>query len=291
MEHLIVNSGIQFICTEKEFNPTEQLIFPNGRTLKYSFCEPADPLTGELFFDLLYYHSQEGVYIPLDELRRSEKTELRPDGRDALDDSGIQMLKKDETTTAFATYKDGDESIFNINSLSSYRIKSRFDGSLNTAFELLLGKWLPMPMFELDIDGTTSCDPFIWCRVKIERIGEGSKKDTQRYRFLWAFDTTLGDNDPLSYPNNLITFGEDMNAITHYKRPFFYDDEASSKEFRLCNKADQLLDFMSTSQYFSAFSDYISSLLGQLDRNESHKYIGYYIYLVNFISSSGQHPR
>lgn len=290
MEHLIVNSGIQFICTEKEFNPTEQLIFPNGRTLKYSFCEPADPLTGELFFDLLYYHSQEGVYIPLDELRRSEKTELRPDGRDALDDSGLQMLKKGETTTAFATYKDGDENIFNINSLSSYRIKSRFDGSLNTAFELLLGKWLPMPMFELDIDGTTSCDPFIWCRVKIECIGEGSKKDTQRYRFLWAFDTTLGDNDPLSYPNNLITFGEDMNAITHYKRPFFYDDEASSKEFRLCNKADQLLDFMSTSQYFSAFSDYISSLLGQLDRNESHKYIGYYIYLVNFIRLIGAAP-
>jgi hypothetical protein len=290
MEHLIVNSGIQFISTEKEFNPAEQLAFSNGRTLKYSFCEPADPLTGDLFFDLLYYHSQEGVYIPLDELRRSEKTELRPNGREELDEAGMQKMKRGESTTTFSTYKDGDESIFNINSLGGYRVKSRYDGTQKTAFELLLGKWLPMPMFERDIDGTTSNDPFTWCRVKIERVGDGSKKDTGRYRFLWAFDTTLGDNDPLAYPNNLITFGEDNNAITHYKRPYFYDDESETKEFCLSNRADQLLDFMSTSQYFSAFSDYISSLLGQLDRNESHKYIGYYIYLVNFIRVIGAAP-
>lgn len=290
MEHLIVNSGIQFISTEKEFNPAEQLAFSNGRTLKYSFCESADPLTGDLFFDLLYYHSQEGVYIPLDELRRSEKTELRPNGREELDEAGMQKMKRGESTTTFSTYKDGDESIFNINSLGGYRVKSRYDGTQKTAFELLLGKWLPMPMFERDIDGTTSNDPFTWCRVKIERVGDGSKKDTGRYRFLWAFDTTLGDNDPLAYPNNLITFGEDSNAITHYKRPYFYDDESETKEFCLSNRADQLLDFMSTSQYFSAFSDYISSLLGQLDRNESHKYIGYYIYLVNFIRVIGAAP-
>ncbi len=290
MEHLIVNSGIQFISTEKEFNPAEQLAFSNGRTLKYSFCEPADPLTGDLFFDLLYYHSQEGVYIPLDELRRSEKTELRPNGREELNEAGMQKMKRGESTTTFSTYKDGDESIFNINSLGGYRVKSRYDGTQKTAFELLLGKWLPMPMFERDIDGTTSNDPFTWCRVKIERVGDGSKKDTGRYRFLWAFDTTLGDNDPLAYPNNLITFGEDSNAITHYKRPYFYDDESETKEFCLSNRADQLLDFMSTSQYFSAFSDYISSLLGQLDRNESHKYIGYYIYLVNFIRVIGAAP-
>ena len=62
-----------------------------------------------------------------------------------------------------------------------------------------------MPMFELDIDGTTTNDPFTWCRVKIERVGKGSKKDIDRYRFLWAFDTMLGDNDPLAEHNNMIT--------------------------------------------------------------------------------------
>lgn len=290
MEHLIVNSGIQFISTEKEFNPSEQLTFSNGRTLKYSFCETADFLSGELMFDLLYYHSQEAIYIPLGELRGSEKLELRPNGHEELDESGLQKMKKDESTTTFSAYKDGDAEIFNINSLAGYRVKSRFDGSVQPAFELLLGKWLPMPMFEKDIDGTTTNDPFTWCRVKIERIGKGSKKDTDRYRFLWAFDTMLGDNDPLAEHNNMITFGEDADAITHYKRPYFYDDEGETKEYCISNRADQLLDFMSTSQYFSAFSDYVSSLLGQLDRNESHKYIGYYIYLVNFIRVIGAAP-
>lgn len=290
MEHLIANSGIQFITTEKEFNPSDQLALAQGRTLKYSFCETTDRQSGELFFDLLYYHNQEAVYIPLEELRRAEKLEQRANGHDELDEAGLQHMRKDESTTMFTTYKDGDEGIFNINSLAGYRVKSRFDGTVQTAFELLLGKWLPMPMFEIDIDDTTTSDPFAWCRLKIERIGAGSKKDNDRYRFLWAFDTALGDNDPLAEHNNLITFGDDENSVTHYMRPYFYDDEGDSKNYTLCNRADQLLDFMSTGRYFSAFSDYVSSLLGQMDRNESHKYVGYYIYLVNFIRLIGAAP-
>ncbi len=290
MEHLIANSGIHFISTEKEFNPAEQLAFQNGRTLKYSFCESADFLTGDMIFDLLYYHSQEGVYIPMEELRQSEKMEVRPNGREELDEAGLMKLKKDEPITTFSVYSDGAPEIFNINSLAGLRVKSKKDGTINTAFDLLLGKWLPMPMFERDIDGMTCKDPLTWCRVKIECIGEGSKKDLWRYRFLWAFDTTLGDNDPLAEQSNIIMFGDGDNAITHYKRPYFYDDEGDSKEFCMSNCADQLLDFMSTSQYFSAFADYISSLLGQADRNESHKYIGYYIYLANFIRLIGAAP-
>ncbi|MBQ9356849.1 MAG: virulence factor SrfB [Prevotella sp.] len=290
MEHLIVNSGIQFIATEKEFNPADQLSLANGRTLKYSFCESADFLTGDLLFDILYYHTQDGVYIPMEEIRQSQKMEIRPNGREELDEAGLMKLKKDEPTTTFSTYTDGSPEIFNINSLAGYRIKSRKDSSIHTAFEMLLGKWLPMPMFERDIDGMTSKDPLTWCRVKIEHMGPGSKKDVDRYRFLWAFDTTLGDNDPLASQSNIIMFGDDANAIKHYKRPYFYDDEGESKEFCLSNCADQLIDFMSTSVYFSAFADYISSLLGQNDRNESHKYIGYYIYLVNFIRLIGAAP-
>ena len=140
MEHLIVNSGIQFISTEKEFNPSEQLTFSNGRTLKYSFCETTDFLSGEVIFDMLYYHSQDAVYIPLGELRDSDKLELSPNGHEELDEAGLQKMKKDESTTMFSAYKDGDAEIFNINSLAGYRVKSRTDGSIQSAFELLLGK-------------------------------------------------------------------------------------------------------------------------------------------------------
>lgn len=291
MEHLIANSGIHFITTEKEFNPAEQLAFQTGKTLKYAFCETSDFITGEQIFDLLYYNSQDGVYVPLDELRQSGKTEKRPNGRDDLDDAGMPRMKKDESTALFTCYKDGDAEVYNINSLAGYRVKLPNDNNIHSAFDLLLGKWLPMPMFEKEIDGTTSADPFAWCRVKIERIGEGSKKGNGRYRFLWAFDTTLGDPDPTAYPSNTISFSDDYTEERiHYKRPYFYDDEGDKKEFCLCNRADELLDFMSVSDYFSAFSDYISALLGQFSKTDSRKYIGYYIYLINYIRCIGAAP-
>lgn len=290
MEHLIANSGIHFIATEKEFNPAEQLAFPNGKILKYAFCETTDFITGEQIFDLLYYHSQEGLYIPLTELRQSDMTEKRPNGREELDDAGLIKMKKDESTALFSSYHDGDSEIFNINSLAGYRVKDQ-NGNINTAFDLILGKWLPMPMFEKEMDGMTAGDPFTWCRVRIDCLGEGSKKGNMRYRFLWAFDTTLGDPDPLAERSNTIYFSDDMDeSLVHYKQPFFYDDEDDQKEFCLCNRADELLDFMSVSDYFSSFSDYFSSLLGQFNRTESRKYIGYYIYLVNFIRNLGAAP-
>ena len=291
MEHLIANSGIHFIVTEREFNPAEQLAFQSGKTLKYAFCETSDFITGEQIFDLLYYHSQDGVYIPLDELRQSGKTEKRPNGRDELDDAGLIKMQKNESTALFTSYQDGDAEVFNINSLAGYRVKLPNDNTIYSAFDLLLDKWLPMPMFEKEIDGVTSADPFTWCRVKIQCIGEGSKKGCNRYRFLWAFDTTLGNIEPTATPSNIISFSEDYDeGRTHFKQPYFYDDECDHKEFCLCNRADELLDFMSVSDYFSAFSDYISSLLGQHNRTESRKYVGYYIYLINYIRCIGAAP-
>ncbi len=290
MEHLIANSGIQFIVTEKEFNPSEQLVFPNGRTLKYAFCESTDFLSGRRLFDLLCYHQDDAVYIPLSELRRAGQTALLPDGREELDEAGLQRIAQDAGSGSFTNFRDGDEELLTMSSLQSFRVRSRQDGTVSAAFELLLGKWLPMPMFECGIDGTTTGDPFAWCRVKIERVGEGSRKGTQRYRFLWALDTTLGDNDPLAGKSNMINFGTDQDAVSHYKRPYFYEDEGEEKTFCLCNRADQLIDFMSTSPYFPAFADYVASLLGQMDRTESMRYVAYYVYLVNFIRLEGVAP-
>ena len=39
MEHLIADSGIQFITKEIEFNPSEPLLLQRGGTLKYSDIE------------------------------------------------------------------------------------------------------------------------------------------------------------------------------------------------------------------------------------------------------------
>ena len=41
MEHLIADSGIQFITKEIEFNPSEPLLLQRGGTLKYSHIKSA----------------------------------------------------------------------------------------------------------------------------------------------------------------------------------------------------------------------------------------------------------
>ena len=275
MNHLIADSGIHFITNEIEFNPSEPLLLDNGKTLKYSFVETVDFLEGYKIFNLLYYNSDVNKYIPLDELQASENAVVRrPDGREELDESGLIQMDPGMSVTFFTTYDDTDSDIYSINSLQSFRVTDPKDGhSKVPAFELLLDKWLPMPMFRKEIDGITSNTPLAWCRMKIQRIGEGYQKGCDRYRLIWAFDTQMG---------------EDEWSIL---RPFVSEDDNGSCEYGLCNKVDLLLDFMSSEDDFHAFSDYIASLLGiNLEKNDSRKYKAFYIYFLNFIRLSGGSP-
>ena len=192
MEHLIADSGIQFIIREIEFNPNEPLLLPGGKTLKYAFCEAVDFLDGTKTFDLLYHHTDEGKYIPLNELIASPEVLVRnTTGREMIDASGMVAMDPKTSTTLFSTYKDGDDEIYTINSLQSFRVKSPEDGRTQVpAYTLLLDKWLPMPMFRKEIDGLSSDTPLGWCRMKIHKIGDGAKKGMERFRLVWAFDTT-----------------------------------------------------------------------------------------------------
>jgi len=275
MNHLIADSGIHFITHEIEFNPSEPLLLNNGKTLKYSFVETVDFLEGFRIFNLLYYNGEVNKYIPLDELQASENAIVRrPNGREELDESGMIQMEAGVSTTLFTTYDDNDPDIYSINSLQSFRVTDPKDGhSKVSAFELLLDKWLPMPMFRKEIDGVTSNAPLAWCRMKIQRIGEGHKKGCDLYRLVWAFDTQMG---------------EDEWSVL---RPFVSEDDNGSCEYGLCNKVDLLLDFMSSDEDFHAFSDYIASLLGiNLEKEESRKYKAFYIYFLNFIRLSGGSP-
>ena len=286
MNHLIADSGIHFISHEIEFNPSEPLLLDNGKTLKYSFVETVDFLEGFRIFNLLYYNGEVNKYIPLDELQASENAIVRrPNGREELDESGMIQMEPGVSTTLFTTYDDNDPDIYSINSLQSFRVTDPNDGhSKVAAFELLLDKWLPMPMFRKEIDGVTSNTPLAWCRMKIQRIGEGHKKGCDLYRLIWAFDTQMG---------------EDEWSVL---RPFVSEEDNGSCEYGLCNKVDLLLDFMSSAsesekeeaaaeEKFHAFSDYIASLLGiNLEKEESKKYKAFYIYFLNFIRLSGGSP-
>ena len=57
MEHLIANSGIQFISRDITFNPSSRPIIDGGKPLDYYFIEKqeTDEITGEeeILFDFL----------------------------------------------------------------------------------------------------------------------------------------------------------------------------------------------------------------------------------------------
>lgn len=275
MDHLIADSGIHFITSELEFNPNEPLVLPSGKVLKYSFVETIDFLEGFRVFNLLYYHNGINKYIPLDELQNSDDALLRrPNGREELDESGMIQMDPQIDPTLYSTYGPGDPAIYDITSLISYRVTNPLDGySKVPAFELLLGKWLPMPMFRKEIDGVTSNTPLAWCRMKMEKIGAGQKAGYERYRLVWAFDTQMGED------------------IWSMLRPYISDEDNGVCEYAMCNKVDLLFDFLSSGEEFHAFSDYIASLLGiDLDKEESSKYKAFYIYFLNFIRLSSASP-
>lgn len=277
MEHLIANSGIQFVTRELEINPSTQLILPNGKPLKYTFLESIDHVLNIQTFDLLCFHSQSGVFIPLSELRESQQFEVRPDGREDIDVLGITKIATGVGAAQFSNYNPGGQGVFSIDSLTGYAVVNPADGYTKIpAFELFLNKWIPMPMFEVADDGFTMDYPLAWCRVKIERIAENKKQGTESFRLIWAFDTELA-NDGLS----------DL-------RPVFYVGEGASKDFCLCNCVYEMFKFLATpatNGNFSAFSEYIYELLGRPQGQFANKYIAYYIYLVNFLRLSNIAPQ
>lgn len=267
MEHLIANSGIHFITKEIEFNLSEPLLLDNGKLLKYSFVETIDFLEEVKIFNLLYYNSEANKYIPIDELESSEAIIRRSNGREELDDMGMVQMDPSAETTLFTTYDENDDEVYGINALASFRVNDPVDGHTKVpAFDLLLDKWLPMPMFRKEIDGITSDAPLGWCRMMISKAGEGTRKGFYKFRLTWAFDTQTSDDE--------------WDII----RPSFTEEDNGLTEYSMCNKVDLLLRFMSSQEDFHAFSDYIAAILGiNTDKDTSCKYKAYYIYFLNYI--------
>lgn len=272
MEHLIANSGIQFIVKEVEINPSQPLLIDN-KPLKYSFIDTTDFLTGEVVFGIAIPHPNGKDYIPYEELNSNEAFELKPNGLEDIASNGLPWINSSLSTALYTTYKDGDGEIVTISSLNSLRIKDNATKQPIIAFEYLLNKWLPMPFFERGHGDATVGMPLGWCRVKIELVGPTQVDNVNRYRFIWAFDTELS-NDPLGI-----------------LRPYFYEDDPESKKYSLSNHVDELLGFMSFDpEGFTAFSDFISSVINQGMLVDDHKYIAYYIYLINYIRLIGAAP-
>lgn len=277
MEHLIANTGIQFIEKTVRFNPSQPLIMPDHRPLKYSFIDSVDFISGEIIFDIAIPHPNGREYIPYSELKANNSFELKPNGMEEMGPSGIQSIPHDLPTSLYSVYSDGNEAIFTVSSPASLRIRDIDTREVKPALEYLLDKWLPMPFFEVSHGDRTDGYPTGWCRLKIQRVSHPEnieENGLETFRLIWAFDTELADPDSISE-----------------LRPRFYEDEEESKRFGLSNHIDELLGFMSFNpDDNTAFSDFISEILNQGMEAEDHRYIAYYIYLINFIRLTGGAP-
>lgn len=273
---LIANTGLHFKTTQIEINPDEPLLLSNGKTLKYTFLETVDFLNDcRVRVDVCA--CKDALYVPVNHVVKNNLYEEAPNGAIILDESGVPKIKKDTVMALVENYPSGDSSLIGINSLSSLRIKQ--DNEVRTGFELLIGKWLPMPMYEREVSGQSSGYPHGWCRVRIDSVGERQRNGMQKYRCTWAFDTQLANDS-----------GDGL------LRPAFLGGSGESKEYSLCNRADLLLgSFLNIpdGQNDAPIGDYLVSLLGidlREDKPHKYKFIGFYIFLINYLRLSGAAP-
>ncbi|MCR4919402.1 MAG: virulence factor SrfB [Prevotella sp.] len=273
---MIANSGLHFQTTEIEFNPEEQLPLPDGRTmLRYTFIEKVDFLNNmRVSVDVCARRGDS--FVPIDYLRKNDLLEQQANGTVALDAVGVPMMKKDVVLSMVESYETGAPELIPISSLQ-WRLKRRLpDGRRETvmALDQLLGKWLPMPMYELEVTGQCMSYPHGWCRVKIDPIGQPQKNGKQRYRLTWAFDTQLA---------------KDM--VEGEVKPGFFAGSGEQKEYMLSNRVDNLFGgFLNIpdGQNDDAIAGYIVSLLGinleeENEDEPKYKFLCYYVYLINFL--------
>lgn len=278
LNSLIANSGIHFKTTTIEFNPEEPLLIDGGKTLKYTFLETIDFLNDQrIRLDLC--SSKDALYVPINSQPDKEALiEKSPNGTVVLDTAGVPKIKKDIVMALTENYPAGSPQLMSVNSLSSLRIKN--GSTVKTAFDLLLNKWLPMPMYEEELTGTSTGFPNGWCRVKIIPLEESGKKGMKKFRLIWAFDTKLAED-----------------ASEGILRPAFLYGSGEKKTYSLCNRTDLLLGtFLNIPDGHNdaPVADYIASLL-EIDLHgnipQKYKFIAYYIYLINFLRLSEAAPR
>lgn len=274
MANLIANTGIHFKVTEVEFNPSDSFTLPSGSPLRYTFMEKVDFLNNcRIVFDVC--SAKNSYYVPVNYLQVNNLLAENINGTVILDECGVPKMKKEAEPAVLESYAVGSPELISINSLASFMVRDPKDPmNLVSAFDLLLGSWLPMPMFEVEVGGVATTSPIGWCRVRIDPIGDHEPTDDEtprRFRLTWAFDTTLA-----------------TDMVEGLFRPFFYDGEGEVKRYELCNRADNMFGFLSVGEDSgnSGIADYIVSKLG-LDLNtlNTHKYqfVGYYIYLCNLL--------
>ncbi len=232
--YLIANSGIQFIESELTLNPNSTVNDEKGMPMIINCGESVDPFTQTRKFSFLTKAGTD--LIPVDELfLRPEGIATTPGGIHIYGFNGLPKTDPHIQSLYYTVYTPGqkteDSISYGIQTLNGFQVHPAFnEPGLVPAFNLLLDKWLPIPLFEKGDGGMSNEYPTGWCRLKIT-LKERKQKGEAVYRLLWAIDTSLSDNPML------------------LNRPYFSMTDGKTKEFGICNRTENLQRLYFTMDY------------------------------------------
>ena len=253
---LIANSGIQFFSTTVIFQPDEavcigkdELPLPQMTFVEYPSNEP-----GRNEIQIAYPYTDKStnqkLAFLLSDLREEEclrkVVSLSGIEDDDLDDAGVPKVDINKINPGLLS-DAGITNCYTENTIEGgFSLVSDSSDEPSSPFGKLLGKWIPAPLFYQNGDGTSRISyPSAWCRVKItflEKLKQGN-----RYRFDWAFDTTLANEDNVD---------DDVDP-EEQELPFFKSG-IHKHTFCLPTRVGHLLQFLSENQWVG---DYLQTLI------------------------------
>lgn len=235
---LIANSGLQFVKTEAEFNPSEQVVV-NGTPVSLFFAEYPSEDPNVNCFEMAYKFQSSNLLVS--DLRSlhciKQKMDIFGDESDELDVAGQPVVDRSKINLDNVWSLSPNQCYSEFNIEGAFQLQNE-NGDFTTPFEKILGKWLPVPMFEVGDDGATqNFHPTAWCRVRIDEISKGIK--VNRYRLTWGFDTSLADDE---YDQSLPIFPSNTHSLNYC----------------ICNRITQYLSFLEENSWIG---DYMSKLI------------------------------
>lgn len=262
---LIANTGLQFYTTHATIDTSAPATYNEIPVPTLMFSEHIDD-SGERDVLELMYPSPQGN-MSLGELS-DEKVLLKQviNGEEILqfDVAGRPVVKPfNELPINMLSLIPDDRCYSEFNIDGAFMLVDPDTQEMETPFQRILGKWIPVPMFLLDNElRTKNVEASGWCRLKIEYVKD--MKVGKEYSFTWAFDTQLADSDFDTYHVNMnseskrikVGLSTDIPHTLEYLRQnewvsdymghliFGWNKPAEIKRGRLLSKCSQIAYFI-----------------------------------------------
>lgn len=274
--NLIANTGIHFYSTLFEINSNDNL--------KIYFHEWFDINAEQLRLEIAHYFQEDDIWVrkmDLHSLGYLKTKDEEVNGK--LICKGSVLSKWDDLREDF--FSNGKETI-SIETDNPEDSGCFVVGSNSCRWDKFEDKWLPFPVFLLNISGKTEFGPTNWCRFKlIPYSNNGLKK---QYNLLIAFDTRC-------------KFGDQNFEGAHLlETPVFRYGHDFSMDYGICNEEFQLIDFCFNTKYVDCdwVNSYILNHYHKVNKIEDLriakpklKYLSEYIYILSYIRSLNILPK